>query len=177
MIRLFTALEIPDAIAERLTGLQQGIENARWIERENFHITLRFLGDVPEDVADEADQALEKIPFTPFSLSLEGVGVFGGTKPHAVYAGVKPNEALNLLQARHESAMRRIGLKPEPRRFTPHVTLARLHARELDEAYRFQMAHNLFATPEFEVRRFILYSARSHVGGGPYVPERFYPSP
>src|SRR5690606_27235233 len=112
-----------------------------------------------------------------FSLSLEAVGVFGGTKPHAVYAGVKPNEPLNLLQARHESAMRRIGLKPEPRRFPPQVTLASLPARELDDAYRFQMAHNLFATPEFEVRRFILYSARSHVGGGPYVPERFYPSP
>ena len=176
MIRLFTALEIPDEIAARLIGLQRGLEDARWIEPEDFHITLRFIGDVPEDVADEIDLALGQIPFKPFELSLEGVGAFGGAEPHAIYAGVKPNETLNILQGRHESAMRRAGLKPEPRKFMPHVTLARLRHVDPAEVYSFIAANNLFATPTFEVNRFVLYSARSSVGGGPYVAERTYPT-
>lgn len=175
MIRLFTALEIPDDIATRLTPLQNGIESARWIDRESFHITLRFIGDVPEDVADDIDEALTRIPFTPLTLSLEGVGVFGGAKPHALYAGVKPDERLSILQGRHESAMRRLGLKPETRHFLPHVTLARLRGHEVDEAQHFVMANNLFATPTFAVDRIILYSAKGNTGGGPYVAERAYP--
>ncbi len=175
MIRLFTALEIPDEIAERLRHLQRGIEHARWIERDSFHITLRFIGDIPENVADEVDQELSAVPFTPFELTLEGVDAFGGADPHAVYASVKPSEPLKILQARHESAIRRAGLKPEPRKFIPHVTLARLRGVETAEVYQFIAANNLFATPTFEVTHFVLYSARSTVGGGPYVAERLYP--
>lgn len=175
MIRLFTALEIPHEIASRLTGLQRGIDAARWIEPESFHITLRFIGDVREDVADEIDLALGQISFKPFELSLEGVGAFGGAEPHAIYTGVKHSETLNILQGRHESAMRRAGLKPEPRKFMPHVTLARLRHVDPAEVWHFVAANNLFATPTFEVTGFTLYSARSSVGGGPYVAERTYP--
>lgn len=175
MIRLFTAIEIPDEIAARLLPMQQGFDGARWIERDSFHITLRFIGDVAENQADDIDEALSRIPFTPFNLSLEGVGAFGSEKPRALYAGVKPSDALTVLQGRHESAMRRVGLKPETRKYTPHVTLARLQGFEGSEAQSFVVANNLFATPAFEVRRFILYSAKGHTGGGPYRAERAYP--
>jgi len=175
MIRLFTALEIPDEIASRLEALQNGIEHARWIERENFHITLTFIGDIAEDIAADLDDALASIPFEPFELELEGVGEFGGAKPHAIWAGVKLTEPLKQLQARHESAMRRVGLTPEKRKYMPHITLARFRAIETPEVYRFIAANNLFATPKFEVTRAVLFSARSGTGGGPYVPERFYP--
>jgi len=175
MIRLFTALEIPDEIAERLVRLQRGIEGTRWIEPSDFHITLRFIGDIPEDVADDVDAALAEIPFKPFELELEGVGAFGGAKPHAVWAGVRMTEPLRLLQQRHESAIRRVGLPPETRNYTPHVTLARLRGREADEVYRFIETNNLFASPRFEVTRSILFSSRASTGGGPYVMERVYP--
>jgi 2'-5' RNA ligase len=175
MIRLFTALEIPDEIAARLTGLQRGIDGARWIERENFHITLRFIGDIPEDVAADVDAALAAVPVRPFEIELEGVGEFGGRKPHAVWAGVKPSDALRQLQARHESAVRRAGLLPETRKYTPHVTLARLRGIEAPDVYRFIEANNLFATPKFEVTRAVLFSSRAGTGGGPYLPERYYP--
>jgi 2'-5' RNA ligase len=175
MIRLFTALEIPDDIARRLEVLQSGIEQARWIEREDFHITLRFIGDIAEDVAADVDEALAEIPFEPFELELEGVGEFGGAKPHAIWAGVKLTEPLKRLQARHESAMRRVGLEPEKRKYMPHVTLARSRGIDASEIYRFIAANNLFATPKFEVTRAVLFSARASVGGGPYVAERFYP--
>ncbi|HEX7776576.1 MAG TPA: RNA 2',3'-cyclic phosphodiesterase [Parvibaculum sp.] len=175
MIRLFTALEIPDEIAARLTRLQRGLESARWIDRENFHITLRFIGDIPEDVAADVDAALEEVPFEPFEIEIEGVGEFGGRKPDAVWAGVKLTEPLRLLQARHESAARRAGLRPETRKYTPHVTLARLRGAEAPEVYHYIEANNLFATPKFGVTRAVLFSARATTGGGPYVPERYYP--
>lgn len=175
MIRLFTALALPDLIAERLQPLQRGLEGARWIEREDLHITLRFLGDVPENIADDFDGELRRIPFTPLKLELEGVGVFGGEWPKALYAGVRQSEPLRILQQRHEAAARHVGLKPEKRNFMPHVTLARLRAVDTDPAYQFVSAHNLFASPPFEVTQFGLYSARDSVGGGPYVCECLYP--
>jgi len=175
MLRLFTALEIPPDIRQRLSTLQSGLEGVRWVEPENFHITLRFLGDIPEDMAAEADEALEKIPFSPVDVEIEGVGAFGGAKPHALYASVKSNPDLTLLQSRHESAMRRIGMAPETRNYTPHVTLARLNRIEPERVYRYIEAHNLFACPRFTAGRVALLSSRPSKGGGPYVAERYYP--
>lgn len=175
MLRLFSALEIEDEAASRLNRLQAGLEGARWIEREDLHITLRFFGDMPENTADDLDAELAIIPFTPLIIELEGVGVFGGTKPSALYVGVKPNDSLNLLQQRHEAAARRVGLAPDKRNFLPHVTIARLRHVDATEAYGFVMANNLFAAPPFSPRRVVLLSSRNNQGGGPYRCERAYP--
>ena len=175
MIRLFTALEIPSEIRQRLTALQSGLDSARWIEPEDFHITLRFLGDISEDVAADADAALARIPFTPFEVEIEGVGAFGGAKPHSLYAAVKHSPELMLLQSRQESAMRRVGLAPETRNYLPHVTLARFNRIEPEYVYRYIEAHNLFACPPFTASRAALFSSRPSKGGGPYVGERYYP--
>ena len=177
MIRLFTALEIPDEAADRLLRLQKGLEGARWIERPDFHITLRFVGDVPEDVADEIDLALSGMKIEPFEIELEGIGAFGGAKPHSLWAGVKKSDALMHLQSRQENAMQRIGLKPEPRNFTPHVTIARFPRLSPEAIYRFIEANNLFAAPRFTVSHFTLFSARTSTGGGPYTAEKRYYAP
>lgn len=175
MIRLFTALEIDDEAAARLVRLQTGMDGARWIERADLHITLRFFGDMPENIADDLDAELAMIPFQPFTIELEGVGVFGSAKPSALYVGVKPNDSLNLLQQRHEAAARRVGLAPDKRNFVPHVTIARLRHVDAAEAYGFVMAHNLFAAPPFTPSRVVLLSSRNNQGGGPYRCERAYP--
>ena len=175
MIRLFTALEIPDEAAEKLARLQQGLEGARWIERGDLHITLRFIGDVAENIAADIDAALAEIPVAPFGIELEGVGEFGGARPNALWAGVRMSEPLRILQGRHESAMRRVGLKPETRKFHPHVTVARLGRAAPEDVGRYIAANNLFAAPRFTVGRFTLFSARGGTGGGPYVAERHYP--
>ncbi|MDP2124023.1 MAG: RNA 2',3'-cyclic phosphodiesterase [Parvibaculum sp.] len=175
MIRLFTALEIPDEAAEKLVRLQRGIEGARWIDRADLHITLRFIGDVAENIAADIDDALALIPVTPFEVELEGVGEFGGERPNALWAGVKMSEPLRILQGRHESAMRRVGLKPETRKFHPHVTVARITRASVMDVGHYIAANNLFAAPRFTVERFTLFSAKGGTGGGPYVAERRYP--
>ena len=175
MIRLFTALEISDEAAERLMRLQRGLDGARWIERPDLHITLRFMGDVAEDVAGDIDEALAEIPFEPLVVELEGLGEFGGKRPHTLWAGVKLTEPLRILQGRHESAMRRVGLKPETRNFLPHVTIARLGRVETGAVYDFIRANSPFAAPAFTAESFTLFSAKASTGGGPYVAEKRYP--
>lgn len=181
MIRLFTALEVPNTVSLRLQMLQSGLRGARWISPENFHITLRYMGDVPEDTAHEIDQALDQISqdwtdHDPVEITLEGLGQFGHAKPHAVWAGVKPNKALLALQAKQEMAMQRIGLAPETRKYTPHVTLARLTRSETSpgEVMQYIEQNNLVAVEPFTPTRFVLFSSRTSRGGGPYVAERTY---
>ena len=126
MPRLFTALEIPAEVASALTLHRGGLVGARWIEPADYHITLRFLGDVDRRMAHEVDEFLGDLRSYPFEIVLDALGTFGGDKPRAVFARVQPSAKLTELQADVERLMRRLGLPPEGRKFVPHVTLARL---------------------------------------------------
>ncbi|MDH6267613.1 2'-5' RNA ligase [Rhizobium sp. SG_E_25_P2] len=175
MPRLFTALEIPQSAALSLSLLRGGLPGARWIDRENFHITLRFIGDVDHRTADELVNGLDRVQRTQFDLSLVGAGLFGSKKPHSIWAGVQPCAALNALQADIERVCQRIGLAPEPRKFTPHVTLARLKNARVDDVVHYMNGRGNFSAGPFTVTRFVVMSSRDSVGGGPYVVEEAYP--
>jgi 2'-5' RNA ligase len=175
MPRLFTALEIPQSAALSLSLLRGGLPGARWIDRENFHITLRFIGDVDHRTADDLVNGLDRVHRTQFDLSLVGTGLFGSKKPHSIWAGVQPSPALSALQADIERVCQRIGLPPEPRKFTPHVTLARLKNARVDDVVHYMNGRGNFAAGPFTVTRFVVMSSRDSVGGGPYVVEEAYP--
>jgi len=175
MPRLFTALEIPQSAALSLSLLRGGVPGARWIDRENFHITLRFIGDIDHRTADEVVAGLDRVRRQQFDLTLSGTGVFGGKKPHSIWAGVQPTPALMALQAEHERICQRIGLPAEQRKFTPHVTLARLKNARVDDVMHYLTGRGNFSAGPFTVSRFVLMSSRDSVGGGPYVVEEAYP--
>ncbi|HMM65291.1 MAG TPA: RNA 2',3'-cyclic phosphodiesterase, partial [Mesorhizobium sp.] len=122
MPRLFTALEIPREAALSLSLLRGGLPGARWIDVENYHLTLRFIGDVEGHVADEIANALDRVRRPSFTLTLSGVGAFGQKKPHAVWAGVAASPDLNALQAEIDRLCQRLGVAADPRKFMPHVT-------------------------------------------------------
>lgn len=174
-MRLFTAIEIPAAIRGELDTLKGGLHSARWIDPSDYHLTLAFIGDVDAHHAADIDAALSGIDRHAFSLRLDGVGVFGGEKPRALWAGVTDTPALTDLQAEIAWALTRVGARPDVRKFTPHVTLARLKGNKPDGLGAWLSAHGSYRSPEFEVRRFALYSARPSRGGGPYVIEKTYP--
>lgn len=175
MPRLFTALEIPRDAALSLSLLRGGLPGARWIDVENYHMTLRFFGDIEGHVADEIAGALDRVRRPSFSLTLSGVGAFGSKKPHSVYAGAVASPDLNALQGEIERICQRLGIAPDPRKFTPHVTLARLrHSNPIDVA-QYLSARGNFAAAPFKVGRFVLMSSRDSVGGGPYVIEEAWP--
>lgn len=175
MPRLFTALEIPQSAALSLSLLRGGVPGARWIDRENFHITLRFIGDVDHRTADEIVEALDRVRKPQFTLTLSGTGFFGNKKPHSIWAGVQPSPELAALQADLERVCQRIGLPPEPRKFTPHVTLARLKNSRVDDVMNYLAGRGNFAAGPFTVGQFVLMSSRDSTGGGPYVVEEEYP--
>lgn len=174
MPRLFTAIELPAEHRMRLTGLRGGLRGARWIEPENYHITLRFVGDVDDRTADEIADALDRVRAKNVRVHLQGLGSFGSKKPHSVWARVHPDPALMELQAEHERLLHRIGLEPERRRFTPHVTIARLKGASATDVASWLAVRGDFEAPAFVANRFVLMSSRASVGGGPYVVEEAY---
>jgi 2'-5' RNA ligase len=175
MPRLFTGLEIPQDVAEALAMLRGGLPGARWIDPENYHLTLRFIGDVDDVTAHEISSMLERVRRRSFELRLDGLSSFGGRKPRAIVATAAPTATLMEIQAEQERMMQRIGLEPEGRKFTPHVTLARLRDASSHQVADYLSARGLFRTPPFQVSRFVLFSSRASVGGGPYVVEAGYP--
>jgi 2'-5' RNA ligase len=177
MPRLFTGLAVPAQIADALRAYQGGLPGARWIEPGDFHVTLRFLGDVEATTADDVVEALSEMRMRPaLTVTLDGLGIFGGDKPRALYASVSPDAGLTDLQAEQERLVRRAGVEPERRKFTPHVTLARLRRDATPEAAAIYLSQApVFAPLAFAVDRVTLFSARESTGGGPYVAEAEFP--
>lgn len=175
MPRLFTAIEIPADVAQTLTFLRGGLPGARWIDAENYHLTLRFIGDIDVTVAQDVASMLDRVNRSAFELRLEGLSSFGGKKPRAIVANVAPSPSLLELQAELERLMQRVGLEPEGRKYTPHVTLARLRDSSSWQVADYLSERGYFRSAPFRVERFVLYSSRASVGGGPYVVEEAYP--
>ena len=175
MPRLFTAIELPEDVRAELALARGGLYGARWLEPEDYHVTLRFVGDVDGRVAHEVADTLYDIRRAPVEMRFDGLGGFGGDRPRMVVAKLRPTPQLLELQGDHERRLRRIGLAPETRKFTPHVTIARLsHVSPPALAdYLQSRAEQRFAA--FTATRFVLYSARPAIGGGPYVVEAAYP--
>ncbi len=175
MPRLFTALEIPRNAAMSLSLLRGGLPGARWIDVENYHITLRFIGDIDNRTADEVVNRLDRIDRPEFQVNLTGIGSFGSKKPHSVWAGVSPSAEMTALQGEVERICQRLGLPPDPRKFTPHVTLARLRNSRLDDVVHYLSGRGDFRTSPFTIGRFVLMSSKESVGGGPYIVEEAFP--
>lgn len=175
MPRIFTGLEVPAEIGLSLSMLRGGLPGARWIDPDNYHITLRFIGNVDDGVAREIADMLARVRRTGFELRLEGPASFGGKRPRAVIATAPPVPPLLELQAEHERLMQRLGLAPEGRKFSPHVTLARLRESSSREVADYLAMRGPFRSALFPVGRFVLFSSRASVGGGPYVVEAAYP--
>ena len=163
MHRLFVALSLPEVIADALSQLQWGVDGARWRPVENFHLTLEFIGDVDRHGLDDVANAMAGVSAPSFQLTLAGCDFFGGKRPRALWAGVRPSLELEHLQSKVEYALRRYGLPLENRKFVPHVTLAYLKTTTQAEAAQFCKSHSLFSCGPFPVREFHLYV--SHLGG------------
>jgi RNA 2',3'-cyclic 3'-phosphodiesterase len=176
MPRLFTGIELPEDVVSRLSMLRAGLSGASWIDPDNYHITMRFAGDIADADANHFADALADIRFDSFDIELNGLGSFGGNKPRALWAAIKPSRELDLLQKAHERAARLVGLPPETRNFVPHVTLARLRNVSPHAAAEYLARHGAFYAAPFSVSRFVLFSSRPNYGGGPYLVEEGYPS-
>jgi 2'-5' RNA ligase len=175
MPRLFTGLELPETVIAQVALARGGLVGARWLQPEDYHITLRFVGDVDARTAHDIAETLGEIRRPRAQARFDSLSWFGGGKPRAIVAKIKADPALIELQAEQERRLRRIGLEPETRKFIPHVTLARLRGVRPHAVADYLAARGALMVEPFTAERFVLYSARDSVGGGPYVVEAAYP--
>jgi len=175
MPRIFTGLEIPPAIGRDLAMMRGGLPGARWIDPENYHVTLRYIGDVDDLLAHEVASMLGRVRRTEFELRFDGLSSFGGRRPRAVVATLAQTQALMDLRAEHERLMQRVGLDAEGRKYTPHVTLARLRDSSSRQVADYLSSRILPGLLSFKISRFVLFSSRASIGGGPYIVEAAYP--
>jgi 2'-5' RNA ligase len=175
-MRLFVGLDLPWDLRQRVAMLSEaGIPGARWVPSENYHVTLRFIGETPRHMAEEIDHALAALKVRGFSLSLAGVGTFAkGGRGGALWVGVERNPQLDHLQSKIETALQRCGLEPERRRFQPHLTLARLDGSAEARLAAFVQAHNLFRADPVPVEHFTLFSSLLGKDQPVYTPEVEY---
>lgn len=175
-MRIFAAIDLPEAIRQRLAILGGGLPGARWVAPESLHLTLRFIGEVDGLGFEDVAEALAGVDFDPFDLSLEGVGHFEtARKPHTLWAGVAPSRPLQRLHGSVDMALQRAGLPPEGRKYQPHVTLARLKDTPPGRVSEFLAANATLRTEPFRVDGFTLYSSFLSRSGALYRPEAEFP--
>jgi 2'-5' RNA ligase len=177
MIRLFTAIQLPEDLCVSLGLMCGGIPGARWITPDRMHVTLRFIGEVEEPVFEDIRLGLSGIDGQALTLSVRGIGTFGDKKPRAIYAGVERTEPLVRLKQKIDAALMKIGIKAEDeRKFTPHITLARISAQAHHARIGvFLETHGLFSAEPFDVEEFHLISSVLSGEGSIYTIEETYP--
>ena len=175
-MRLFVALDLPWTLRQRMAMMAGGgIPGARWVPPENYHLTLRFIGEMPGYRAEEIDEALAGLKARAFTLTLSGVGTFNkGGRSLSLWVGVERNPALDHLQSKIETCLQRCGLEPERRRFSPHITLARLDNAPEAKVAAFVQANNLFRSEPVPMEHFTLFSSQLGKEQAVYTPEVEY---
>jgi RNA 2',3'-cyclic 3'-phosphodiesterase len=171
MLRLFVGIDLPPELKLKVSTLANGVPGARWVDAGNYHVTLRFIGEVDEGAASDIDAALLQIRAPGFALALAGVGNFG---TRALWVGVERNPALSALHDRIESAIVRAGFEPEGRRYAPHVSLARLKYPAEERIQAFLAQHALFRAPPFAVAHFSLIASYLTKSGAIYEDQADY---
>ena len=173
--RLFVAIRPPEDIRDALIDLMDGVDNARWQDEDQLHLTLRYAGEVDAHRADDLAEALSRLKVEPFELAINGVGVFEKKGVvHTLWAGIVPSEPLLRLERKVERACTSVGIAPETRKFSPHVTLARLNA-SCGPSAPFLARHAGLSLGPWRVDDYILYESHLRPQGSLYEPVVTYP--
>lgn len=151
MPRIFIAIKIPEVVIGKIAEVSRYFQSQtpagalKWVETENLHLTLRFLGEISEEAVLKVQSSLPQAVMgqPPFTLSVEGLGMYPSPgQPRVIWLGVKGSEPMVALHARLETALAKVGIEKEDRPFHPHLTLARVRQRT-DRATAHQIGETL----------------------------------
>ena len=175
-MRLFIAIELPDAAKRALAGLRQDIPGARWVPVEQIHLTLAFLGELDEAALGRLTGELVRIQVPEFRLGFSGTGCFPDRRrPRVLWVGLEPQPRLMQLAAGVHQAVLGCGIPQEERPFSPHITLARLRLSPARGCDAFLDRHPGQKLPSFPVREFALFQSRLTPQGAVHTPVRSFP--
>ena len=178
MPRLFVAVRPPPPIRAQVASVMGGINDARWQDDEQLHLTLRFVGEVASATGDDLVAALGQVHAPAPVVALAGVGRFERRgRTDALWAGVTPHDALAHLHRKVDQACLRAGLPPDGRAYLPHLTLARLSrgAGYGPGIERWLADHAALTSPPFALPHLILYESLLGRGGATYQPVMLWP--
>ena len=167
MKRLFVGLQIPENIVQTLQTLPTELTGALWKTPEKYHLTLYFIGNVEEPVADEVARELKYVRFPAFQIALKEIGYFAnGDIPHHLWSGVTPDKALRELQEKVENAVKKVQEESQDKfKFRPHVTLAKLVGASVEDVFHYIAQNNLYHSPEWQVTSFCLFESHAKENG------------
>jgi len=185
-MRCFIAIDLPEEIHAALARLQAEFRaallgksaDARWTRPEGIHLTLKFLGHVPEPEVDAVIESVASLgAFDKFSVEVRGLGFFPGPRrPRVFWVGVEAPPALKALASRVEAAMEKLGFAPEQRDFTPHLTLARFQTPHSQPALEKLVAERVgLSLGKFEVSEFFLFESKLSPRGAEYRKVQLFP--
>lgn len=174
-MRLFVAIPLPEGVKQRLTNLQQPVEGIRWQASQQYHLTLRFIGEADRETTQAIREQLKNIQTPPFNLDLKAPGYFPENRqPKILWVGLEEEPLLMKLQEKVEQTCRNVGLKPDKREFKPHITLGRVKGASKRDVLSFINQHKQFRMNNIQVSEFILYSSRLHPDGAIHKPLERY---
>jgi 2'-5' RNA ligase len=176
-MRLFTAIDIPAALRDDLSGLQSDDAlGARWTDPEQFHITLRFIGEVPTEQAVNYEKVLADVKAPPVKCVPYGLDVLPSRRsPRVIMLGLERTDSMMALYHAISDALQSEGLDPEDRKYRPHVTLGRLDNGDPDSVHAFLRRHEDRSFSSFEANRFILYESTLTSDGALHEPKAIFP--
>lgn len=175
MARVFIAIELPDEIKAVLGSFVDEVPGLRWVPPEQIHLTLRFVGDLLPQTLAQLKKNLSAVTCAPFPLTLRGVGHFPPHgHPRVLWVGLDESAPLAALQHQVESAVVRVGVAPEGRRFSPHITLARIKENASAAVARFEAQQRELVLPTFTASEFILFSSVLSQRGATHRKEETY---
>ena len=179
-MRVFIAVDLPNEIRKQLKELQRELRpltnSARWVAPESIHITLKFLGEVPEKRIEQVDGALAGLTWKPFTVNVHSVGFFPGARsPRVFWAGMEA-PTMQELTEELDARMERLGFDKEKRKFRPHITLARAKDSRIDAplvAAAARYAEHDFGS--FTADRIYLFQSTLKPAGASYTKIKEYP--
>ncbi|HXV73631.1 MAG TPA: RNA 2',3'-cyclic phosphodiesterase [Sphingomonadales bacterium] len=163
MIRLFTGITLPENVKATLLAAMGGLPHIRWQTRAQLHLTLRFIGNVEPSLALDIRYKLAAVKFSPFSFAIRGLGIFGAERtPRMLWAAVEGGEPLRELYKRISASLNGLGIEPETRKYTPHVTLGRFKGSRGERLSTYLARAGALSLPAVPVEEFALF--QSHPG-------------
>ncbi len=176
MIRTFIAIEIPAEIKQKIVKFQESINikyfPVRWTKAQNMHITLKFIGEIEENLVDKINKELMTPPplSEPFEISISGTGVFPNPqKPRVMWTGIRDGvNKLTDLSKKVENILLEYGISKEERNFKPHLTIGRFRGRLKIEDNKKYFSPDLLNTGSFEVSEILFVKSILNPTGAEY---------
>jgi RNA 2',3'-cyclic 3'-phosphodiesterase len=175
MHRLFVAIRPPEEVRDLLIDAMDDSPALRWVGDEQLHLTLRFIGEVERPLANDIVSALDRLRSSAFELRIKGVGKFENRNGGSLWAGIEPKDPVIALAGKVERALQQVGLEPEHRSFSPHVTLARWNRRSSEAVDGFLRRHSDLGSNAFALDRFILFESKLSRHGPHYEQVAAFP--